>query len=200
MNRFAKLACRGFAFAFLVAHCYGQSASQQPAVAVISAKNIALEFDRSMRSRVISQFGDTKTPLDEMQDSEILLLDGRLPGQFELKKQSTSDAQGRLGSAHRPDFDLEHQEGSRRRRPSIPTLLYPDMLFINVEYRTYGIFRAILHVAGWVNGKLIRSWRLQKPSTPPVLVSSKRGSYEKRPDWVRPLSAPFSPGKLFGNE
>ena len=141
MNQFATTACRGVAFALLAVICYGQ----QPAAAVISAKNITLEFDRSMGSRVISQFGDTKTTLDGMQASEILLLEVRELGQFELKNQSTANVQGRLGPAHR--LTLTGTSGAIQKTETIDSYSsYPDMLFINVEYRNIG--SADVHVDG----------------------------------------------------
>ena len=194
MNQFATKACRGLAFAFLTALCYGQATtSQQSVAAVISAKNITLEFDRSMASRVISQFGDTRTPLDEMQASEVLLLHGRELGRFGLKNQSTVDVPGMLGPAHR--LVLTGTSGAIQKTETIDSYTsYPDMLFINVEYRNIG--SSDLHVAGWVNGRhsLLAA---PKPSTPPFW-SLLNGSYESRPDWVRPLNAPFHQKNYLG--
>ena len=189
MNQFATTACRGVAFALLAVICYGQ----QPAAAVISAKNITLEFDRSMGSRVISQFGDTKTALDGMQASEILLLDGRELGQFELKNQSTANVQGRLGPAHR--LTLTGTSGAIQKTETIDSYSsYPDMLFINVEYRNIG--SGDVHVDGWVNGRHALM-AAANPSTPPFW-SLLNGSYENRPDWVRPLNAPFHQKNYLG--
>jgi len=167
--------------------CAGQ------AVASISSDHISLEFDQLMRSRVVSHFGGTPIALDGMQDSEVLLVNGQEVGQFAVKSQSTVETQTSQGMAHR--LALIGTSGAIQKTVTVDSYRsWPDMLFINVEYRNRG--KTSLNVSGWINGR--HSLLAATKGSTPAFWSLQNGSYEKRPDWVLPLRAPFHQENYLG--
>jgi len=181
------------AFLFIAAACFLRSAPPDSSAASISNKNISLEFDAGMRSRVVAHFGGTDTLLGPPLASEVLLLNGKELSDFALKSQSLSDAQGTLGTAHR--LTVTGIAGAIQKIETIDAYDgYPGMLFLNVEYKNTG--RDNARVNGWVNA------RHELASNPkqidPPFWSLQNGSYEKRPDWVLPLKVPFHQQNYLG--
>jgi alpha-galactosidase len=167
--------------------CTGQG------IVTVSSDHISLEFDQFMRSRVVSRFGDTPIALDDMQDSEVLLVNGQEVGQFVVKSQSMVDTQASLGLAHR--LVLIGTSGAIRKTVTVDSYRsWPDMLFINVEYRNTGPTN--LNISGWVNGR--HSLRAGTNGSTTAFWSLQNGSYEKRPDWVLPVKAPFHQENYLG--
>jgi alpha-galactosidase len=185
-NIFSLSVCFGIALLLLPPDCHGQ-------VATIRADHISLEFDPSMRSRVISHFAAAPAALDDMQDSEVLLVNGQEIGQFVVKSHNTVDTQTSLGMAHR--LVLVGTSGAIQKTETIDSYsTWPDMLFINVTYQNTGT--ASLNVTGWINGR--HSLRAGTQGSAPAFYSLQNGSYEKRPDWVLPLRAPFHQENYLG--
>ncbi len=178
------------AFLSFAAACLLRAA---PTAASISNKNVTLEFDGALRSRVIAHFGGTDTVLGPALASEVLLLNGKELNEFALTSQSLTQAQGTLGTAHR--LTVIGIQGTIRKTETVDAYdSYPDMLFLNVEYRNTG--KSDAKVDGWVNA---RHELVSNPKqTKPPFYSLQNGSYEKRPDWVLPLSAPFHQQNYLG--
>ena len=146
-----------------------------------------------MRSRVLSHFGGVDTVPGPPDASEVLLLNGKEIGDFALKTQSMSDAQGSLGTAHR--LTITGISGTIQKTETIDAYdAYPGMLFLNVEYRNTGTSN--LKADGWINARheLVSN---QKQTSPPFW-SLQNGSYESRPDWVLPLKTPFHQRNYLG--
>jgi len=169
------------------------SAPPDHSSASIGAKDITLEFDAAMRSRVVAHFGGHDTVLGPLMASEALLVNGKELSDFALKSQRLSEAQGTLGTAHR--LTLTGMGGAIEKTETIDAYDgYPSMLFLTVQYRNTGERTA--KVDGWVNARheLVSS---AKQSGAPFW-SLQNGSYEKRPDWVLPLKAPFHQQNYLG--
>lgn len=162
-------------------------------VAAISGTNIALEFDGSMNSRVVSQFSGARTVLSPVQASEVLLVGGREVGPFTIHRHELTNVHGQLGSARRLLLSGTFGQLTKVERVDFYPQ-YPAMLFLNVEYRNAG--SRDVKVSGWING---RHTLLADPKqTMPPFWSLQNGSYEKRPDWVVPLRAPFHQENYLG--
>lgn len=168
--------------------------SRTPDVAAaISNGTISLQFDSAMRSQVVSHFGNPEKVLTPMQDSEILLVDGKPAGPFALRDHTLAPAHGTLGPAKR--LALTGISGPIEKIVTVDSYAsFPGMLFLNVEYRNTG--HSNLNVTGWSNAKHTL-WADPKQTSPPFW-SLQNGSYEKRPDWVLPLQAPFHQQNYLG--
>ena len=146
-----------------------------------------------MRSRVIAQFGNSKTVLGPAHASEVLLLGGQEANDFLVRSVRSIDVQGSLGPAHR--LILTGVWDAIQKTETVDAYAsFPTMLFVNVEYKNTGTTN--LNVSGWVNGRHLLSAD-SKQSSPPFW-SLQNGSYEKRPDWVVPLTAPFHQQNYLG--
>jgi alpha-galactosidase len=128
-----------------------------------------------------------------MQASETLLLNGREVSEFVLQSQRVDQVQGSLGAARR--LIVTGNQGTIQKIESVDAYSsYPGMLFLNVEYRNTG--NSDLNVTGWVNARHVLT---SKPNqTSPPFWSLQNGSYERRPDWVVPLKAPFHEQNYLG--
>lgn len=168
--------------------------AEQPATAVaITAKNITLEFDRNMRSQVISDFDRVKTVLGPMQASEVLLVNSKEVSDFSLQNQRTTDFESALGHARR--LIMTGLAGSIQKTETVDAYdRYPGMLFVNVTYRNTG--SGNLAVTGWISGR--HTVVASAKQTSPPFWSLENGSYERRPDWVVPLKAPFHQENYLG--
>ncbi len=159
----------------------------------ISAENITLEFDGSMRSRVVADFGAGRIALDEMDASEVLLAGGKEVSLFSLRDHEVVDAEGTLGKARR--LILKGTAGVIEKTETVDAYReYPGMLFLNIEYRNTG--SSPVNVSGWINARHTMLASLKQSS--PAFWSLQNGSYERRPDWVVPLKAPFHQKNYLG--
>ncbi len=166
--------------------CGKAAAPSDTVAASISNQQITLEFDGAMRSRVISHFGNGKTVLGPMQASETLLLPGREVTGFVLQSHREEDVHSTLGQAHR--LVVTGTAGAIEKTETVDAYAgYPALLFLNVAYRNTG--SADLKVDGWINARHVLD--ANPKQTAPPFWSLQNGSYEKRPDWVVPLKAPF---------
>jgi len=170
----------------------GEAPRQDPGTATgspaasIRAEGIILDFDSSLRSRVSTHFGDAVTALSPMEPSELLLVKSGELGEFTLRNQRSEAAHGTLGDSHR--LILIGVSGDLEKTVTVDRYTsFPDMLFLTVSYRNTG--KTDVEVEGWVN---VRHRFAALPSqSSPAFWSLQNGSYEKRPNWVVPLSAPF---------
>lgn len=159
----------------------------------ITAGSITLEFDSSLHSGVSVRFDGAAIALTSMGASELLLLNGRELGEFALRGQRFEEAQGTLGQAHR--LVLTGVSGNIEKTVSVDQYAsFPDMLFLNVSYRNTGT--TDVKVDGWVNAR--HQMKAKPGQSSPSFWSLQNGSYEKRPDWVVPLKAPFQQANYLG--
>ena len=161
--------------------------------ASITAGSITLEFDSSLHSRVSARFDGTVIPFGSMEASELLLLKGSELGDFSLRGQRLEEAQSTLGKAHH--LVLTGVLGDIEKTVSVDQYVsFPDMLFLSVTYRNKGT--TDVNVEGWVNAR--HQLKAKPNQSSPPFWSLQNGSYEKRPDWVVPLKAPFHQTNYLG--
>ncbi len=158
-------------------------------VATISNDKITLEFDQSLRSRVSAG----QTVLGPWQESEVIILGGKELGSFTFASKQESDVQSKFGSGKRLTV-----KGTASGVEKIVTVdayrEFPAILFLNVEYRNTG--RSDLRVDGWVNAR--HELTAGATQSDPPFWSLLNGSYEKRPNWIVPLRAPFHQENYLG--
>lgn len=151
----------------------------------ISAPNIKLSFDRNLHSRVSARFGGEEIPLGAFDASEVLLVGGKEMADFALIQRQESMS-GLL---------LKGRAGGVEKTVTVDrSAAFPAMLFLKVEYRN--VAAEPLRVDGWVNMRHTITAHGEKSS--PAFWSLQNGSYEKRPNWVLPVSAPFKQQNYLG--
>ena len=161
--------------------------------ACIASEHIRLEFDGAMHSRVIARFNGKETPLGPFADSETIRIDGRNLHDFALTSSASSSFQDRLGAGRR--LELRGISAGIEKIVTVDSYTaLPSVLLVTVEYTNGRTAR--LSVDGWTS----HAYRLDALPTAagPAFWSLESGSYEKRPDWIVPLTPGFSQQNYLG--
>ncbi|MGA3043606.1 MAG: glycoside hydrolase family 36 protein [Bryobacteraceae bacterium] len=167
------------------AHAAGAAAS-------LSSGHIRLEFNAALHSRVIALFNGKETPIGPFTDSETIRINGRDLHDFALTSSASSSFQDRLGAASR--LVLRGISAGIEKAVTVDSYpALPYVLFITVEYTNKG--NTSVSADGWTS----HAYRLDAlPAAAPAFWSLQSGSYEKRPDWIVPLTPGFSQQNYLG--
>jgi alpha-galactosidase len=157
----------------------------------VSDTIIALEFDSSLRSRVIAQQGSV--PLTDFEPSETVWVEGKHIDDFafvDTRSQGVQDVHGE-GTLH-----LLRGRSTGQIEKQISISLYdrfPGFAIMRVAYRNGG--RQTVKLDGWMNGA-----HVLKPAVDGALDywSFSGASYVDRRDWVQPLHAGFVQRNFMG--
>ncbi len=170
------------------------SCSGLGSTAQVKGKNITIQFDKKLGSRVLANFDGRTIQLGEYQQTEFLTVNGQdiqnfLMSGHSQQKLTAEEGAGKVVSLTGKAGDLEKK---------VEVTVYdefPDMAIYRVVYANKG--ETVLHVDRWVNNRYSIS---AQPGTTgqPVFWSFQSGSYEKRPDWVLPLKEGFSQKNYMG--
>jgi alpha-galactosidase len=162
--------------------------------AQVQGKNIIVQFDKMMNSRVLANFDGGKIQLGEYQPTEFVTIGGQDIQNFTMnsnteKKLSADEGAGSVVTLTGNAGDLEKK---------VEVTVYdefPDMAFYRVIYTNNG--QTPVQVDRWVNNRYNIS---AQPgiAEQPVFWSFQSGSYEKRPDWVLPLKEGFKQRNYMG--
>ncbi len=159
----------------------------------IEAKNIRVEFDSAMHSRVTARFDGKETVLGEFGPSESVTAGGAEVTDFALKDHRQQNVRDDLGSG--VQTTLTGISGQLQK--DVITIVYeefPQMVFYKVRYTNKG--SSELKITGWANHRL--SIVASDPPGDPAFWSYQSGSYEKRPDWVLPLKVGLKQENFLG--
>ncbi len=159
----------------------------------IDGKNIRIDFDVSLHSRLVAKFDGKETVLGEFTPSEFINVSGNDVKDFTLADQRRSDIGDKLGTGQR--FIITGTAPSLKKTVSVTVYDdFPKMAFFEVQYTNIGTSE--LAVTGWTN----HHYSIMAPqgAPDPVFWSYQSGSYESRPDWVLPLKAGFTQDNFQG--
>ena len=171
----------------------GLAAAAEPLVQVGDAA-ISLEFDSSLRSRVIARQGGGIEPLTEFEPSETLrLADGKHIDHFSFldrRSEPVDDAHGR-GTRH--VLRGLAGEGIEKQVDLVFHDRFPGFALLRVAYRNVGA--APTRIGGWINAA-----HVLKPAPDGALDywSFSGASYEDRRDWVQPVRGGFDQRNFMG--
>ncbi|RPJ60317.1 MAG: glycosyl hydrolase [Acidobacteria bacterium] len=158
-------------------------------------REIALEFDVTLRSRVVATIGDQALRLGDFVESEQALKPSGTYGGFRLlaqKKEALSDS---FGKGTR--FILTARNDSLEKQVAVTFYDdFPALAVFDVQYTNTGA--EVQQIAGWVNNRYAVDPLGQAASGTPPFWSYQPGSYESRPDWVRPLESGFQQENFLG--
>lgn len=161
-----------------------QPGSAQVATSV-AGKNIRIEFDRSMHSRVVAKFDGREELIGNFTPSETIRVAG-----VDVKDFTQQGSR----SGPRGDTQIWGTAGSLRKEAAIfiePE--FPRVAFFEISYTNIGT--TDLQITGWTN----QHYEIAAAgSEQPAFWSYQSGSYEKRPDWVLPLKPGFKQENYMG--
>jgi alpha-galactosidase len=147
-------------------------------------KNIRIEFDQFLHSRVIAKFAGKETAIGNFAPSEWMAVDGKPVKDFVIGKQ-LEETRG----------DLRHYRFTGTAGPLRKTLSitldavgFPGMAVFEVEYTNTG--DRDLRINSWTSNAYEIAGR--------EFWSYQSGSYERRPDWVLPLKVGFHQENFMG--
>jgi alpha-galactosidase len=159
----------------------------------IEGKNIRLEFDDAMHSRVIGVLGGQERAVGDFTPSESIRISGADIKDFSLQKQTHEAIHDRLGTGLQTK--ITGVASSLRKTVAVTVYdRFPRMALFDVEYTNTGT--SDLSVSGWTNQYYSISASASAPQ--PAFWSYQSGSYEKRPDWVLPLKPGFKQKNFLG--
>ncbi len=165
----------------------------QPAVTRVEGRSIAVEFDRSLHSRVIARFDDRSVALTEFGPSDFLEVAGRRIQDFRLRSVRRRTIRDALGPGRQVTL-IGEAPGLKKVITATVYAEFPRHIFFRIEYLNTG--SAELLVESWTS----HHYRLlpAEQATDPPFWSFQPGSYSKRPDWVLPLRAGFKQENYLG--
>ncbi len=168
------------------------------AAAVLSAAlgvqgdGIRMEYDARLYSRVVSTLAGDK-PLGGFEPAAFLITDAGEQRDFSFDSQRAEPLTDALGTGTRTLIQ-SHSAGLQRQIEIAAYPLRPHFLFVRTRYTNTG--NAPLHVRGYVD----QHYRFDAPSAAkePAFWSYQSASFEKRPDWILPVTAGFKRGNFLG--
>jgi len=189
-----------FAAVVLVSSWLGaRAADSSPASLQIQGKHLRVEFDRTLRTRVIARWDGSETTMGPFVASETVASGDKTWTAFSLVSQKTDDVQDACGTGKR--LTVTGQTGTLRKEVSVTIYEeFPTMAFFNVQYTNTG--KAPLNLKAWTNNAYTVNAqpgiKTQPNGHAPAFWSYQSGSYEKRPNWVLPLKAKFQQENYLG--
>jgi alpha-galactosidase len=159
----------------------------------IDGKNIRIEFDSNMHSRVVALRAGQERVIGDFTPSEFIRVSGRDVTDFSLEDQKRGPVRDQLGSGYRTI--LTGIAPSLKKVVTVTVYdAFPRTAIFEVAYTNTG--GADLSVSGWTN----QHHAISAPpaAAQPAFWSYQSGSYEKRPDWVLPLKPGFKQENFLG--
>jgi alpha-galactosidase len=157
------------------------------------AKNIRVEFNSSLQSRIVARFDGKDIPLGEFGPSESITAGGSAIEEFTLSGHKQQSVRDELGHGRR--LSITGIAGAVQKTVLVTVYdEFPRMAFFQVRYTNRG--KDALPVSGWTNHRY--SITAASGAGEPAFWSYQSGSYRNRPDWVLPLKAGFKQENFLG--
>ncbi len=170
-----------------------QAAQRHAAQAQIEGKNVRVEFDAQMRSRIVARFGGKEIPLGPFGTSEALRTATGERNLFRLISQHTDHVKDNIGGGQR--LTITGKAGDLTQTVAVTIYDdFPSMAVFDVSYANTG--SADLSIKQWTNNHYVV--KAQANAAHPAFWSYQSGSYEKRPNWILPLKTGFRQQNYLG--
>ena len=184
-------------FLAMMAPATGLRATAIPGVTLdalqLQSPNLRIEFDATMRSRIIARFGGEDRALGPFTASESVRGAKRAWEDFPVVSHQRERITDGLGTGER----LVLRGTSAILTKQLTVTIYdafPTLAVFEVEYRNTG--KVGLQVKGWSNNAY--TLEAKAPAEGPTFWSFQSGSYENRRDWLLPLRAGFQQDNFLG--
>lgn len=170
-----------------------------PALPQIQGEHLRVEFDRSLRSRVIARFAGAETKIGPFVTSETVSGGDRSWTTFALVSHKSTEVHDAFGPGKQ--LTVTGQSGALRKDLAVTIYDdFPAMAFFDVQYTNTG--KTPLRLKGWTNNAYTINAQpgieMRADGHAPAFWSYQSGSYEKRPNWVLPLHAKFHQENFLG--
>ncbi len=150
----------------------------------IAGKQIAVEFDAQMHSRVVV-FGSHA--IGPMSASELIVADGKTVADFAMTSHRIEGVQDSIGKGSK--LVAEGRAGNLVKTVSVAVYEdFPNSAVFEVSYRNTGM--SGLEISSWANNRYVVAGA--------QLWSFQPGAYESRPAWVVPLRVGFRQKNYLG--
>ena len=166
--------------------------------ASVTGRNIRIEFDKNMHTRVVALFGGREIVIGDFSPSESIRVAGRDITDFALQ-----DEKHAIGSLRMRDplgapsalFVVTGTAPSLKKTITVAVYgdRFPRAAVFDVAYTNTGTSDLIIN--GWTNQHYSINAGSEKS---PAFWSFESGSYEKRPDWIVPLKPGFKQENYLG--
>jgi alpha-galactosidase len=168
---------------FLIAALATAQVGSAQVATSVEGKNIRIEFDKALHSRVVALFDGHEYVIGDFAPSETIQVAGVDTKDFTID--------GRKGGSY---HIIRGAAGPLRKEVAITVdPAFPRVAFFAVSYANTGA--TDLQITGWTN----HHYEIAAAgSGQPAFWSYQSGSYEKRPDWVLPLKAGFKQENYMG--
>ena len=173
-----------------IAYLFGiflpRAAAAAPFLAKVEARNIRIEFDSSLHSRVTARFSRGEIVLGEFGPSESIIIDGKEIQDFVLSGTRQKTVHDLIGSGRQTI--LTGTSGAVEKSVAVTVYEdFPQMAFFQVRYTNHG--NSELKAGGWTNNRYLITAPKALPS--PLSGPTRADRIRARPDWVVPLKANF---------
>ena len=155
----------------------------------VEGNGIRIEFNKALESRVLAG----NTALGPFSASESIRVDGKEVTDFNFERQTHEPVNDKLGKGRRSIL-IGTAPSLRKTVEATAYDDLPGMIVFEVRYTNTG--KQPLHVDGWTNNRYFISAGKTVNGAP--FWSYQSGSYEKRPDWILPVSAGFKQENYLG--
>ncbi|HET9320480.1 MAG TPA: alpha-galactosidase [Bryobacteraceae bacterium] len=159
----------------------------------VAGKNIRIEFDGAMHSRLVATLDAHERVVGDFAPSESIRISGNEITDFSLQEQTREPVHDSLGAGFRT---MITGTASSLKKTVIVAVYdrFPRIAFFEVQYTNTGT--ADLPVSSFTNQHY--SISASASAAQPAFWSYQSGSYEKRPDWVLPLKPGFHQENFLG--
>jgi len=159
----------------------------------VDGKNIRIEFNASLHSRVVARLDGREIAIGDFTPSEFVVIAGNAVQDFALRNQRQTAVRDQLGSGRR--FLLTGTAPSLQKTVAVTVYdEFPRLAFFEVQYTNTG--KSDLPVGGWTSHRY--SIAAGPAAAEPAFWSYQSGSYRNRPDWVLPLKVKFQQENFLG--
>ncbi len=154
--------------------------------AKVEGRNIRIEFDTSLHSRVVAKLAGKEITIGAFNPSETITAGGTEVKDFAFKSRKTENVRDKLGAGRRVTIT----GAAPGLQKAVAVTVYddfPQMAFYEVSYTNAG--QADLAVSSWTNNRY--SLTPAAGAADPAFWSFQGGSYSNRPNWIVPVKAGF---------
>ena len=160
----------------------------------MDGKNIRIEFNNQLHSRVIAKFDNQTNVLGGFSPSEFITVSGKDVTNFLLQDQKITDIKNEAGNIKQ--LVITGRSDSLLKEIVINIYEdFPSMAFFQVNYTNIG--NTELFIDKWTNNHYSIAAK-SVAENEPAFWSYQSASYENRPDWVLPLKPGFHQQNYLG--
>lgn len=167
--------------------------SNNDSVVKIENKNLQIEFDDSLYSKVISTIGNNEIVLNDFSATEYLVIEGEANMKYYFQDSKSKDINTVLGKGEEVVITGLSKNNIQKQVKISMYENYPTAAFYKVSYKNMGT--AKISIDKWVNN----SYEVKSNnSKSPLFWSYQGASYEDRRDWVLPLTDGYEQENFMG--